>query len=338
MDLAKTTLSLLFLTVTFAACGQQPATTVSAADAEVTSPATTGNDEEPVLNEDESVTKQLSSADVITTTPRDDLSGLQPVVVSDLFSTDETTIVALFSGGAEPCHGFTATVFEEGDVVEVLVETGAPPEAATATCINQMFDYEMQVQLPSPLGERALEVHPDSWADGEDGAAVVESRDDLLNLRAVTIDRLAVADDDTTVKVWFIGGVPECYGARGTLTESDDVVEVLLEVGNPPDGADACNDIGIGSVMQLTLSEPLGSRSLVAHPDSSDGPSTAGGSEAEGVIGMTVDEAEAGLADAGMVLRIFWVDGEDQILTEDYREDRVNVAVEDGKIIESYIG
>jgi len=52
------------------------------------------------------------------------------------------------------------------------------------------------------------------------------------------------------------------------------------------------------------------------------------------VIGLDVDEAERVAADAGWVLRVARLDGEDLALTMDFRTDRVNVAVEDDIVTE----
>lgn len=52
----------------------------------------------------------------------------------------------------------------------------------------------------------------------------------------------------------------------------------------------------------------------------------------EVVVGMTVDEATKVAEGAGWVLRVSTLDGEGQMLTEDYSETRVNVAVEAGVV------
>ncbi|MEN9643355.1 MAG: hypothetical protein RL238_24 [Actinomycetota bacterium] len=52
----------------------------------------------------------------------------------------------------------------------------------------------------------------------------------------------------------------------------------------------------------------------------------------EVVVGMTLDEATKLAEGAGWVLRVSTLDGEGQMLTEDYRETRMNVAVEAGVV------
>ena len=52
------------------------------------------------------------------------------------------------------------------------------------------------------------------------------------------------------------------------------------------------------------------------------------------VIGLTVDEATKVLAGGGLTLRVVREDGVDLIVTEDFSETRVNVAVDAGTVTE----
>lgn len=364
MDISKTITSLICVVLIAASCGGPPPEQVTASGDDANAPRSEGeaptdgktpsdgdavdgetvddfpNDEEPEpLLVDDDVTESPAT-EVKTTTSRDDLIDPKPVVVYDLTTVDGSTVTALFSGGHEPCSGAKATVFDEGDVVEVLIEMGATPEAISATCPDSLVDYEMEIPLTTALADRALEIHIDSRADSEDGAILVSSRDDLENLRAIAIDELAVTDDGTAVKIWFTGGLEECYGSKGTLVETDEVVEVLLEVGTPPESTGACNDIGVYSVMKVQLSAPLGDRSLVAHPESDPNipPGSSGGQEVGDYVGLSLEEAEMRAADSGFAFRVFWVDGEDLVVTQDYNEGRMNVAIENGVVVEFYVG
>jgi hypothetical protein len=66
-------------------------------------------------------------------------------------------------------------------------------------------------------------------------------------------------------------------------------------------------------------------------------PATAGAGASAGsiedVVGMDVNSAESALADLGYEMRIVRLDGEDLAVTMDYREDRVNVEVEDDTVV-----
>jgi hypothetical protein len=56
------------------------------------------------------------------------------------------------------------------------------------------------------------------------------------------------------------------------------------------------------------------------------------------VVGKTVEEAEALCKSAGMRLRVTRTDGVAHIVTRDYRTDRVNVHLEQGKVVNATIG
>jgi hypothetical protein len=56
------------------------------------------------------------------------------------------------------------------------------------------------------------------------------------------------------------------------------------------------------------------------------------------IVGKTLDQAKALCESAGMRLRITREDGEAKIVTMDYRTDRVNVHLENGKVVKATIG
>ncbi len=59
---------------------------------------------------------------------------------------------------------------------------------------------------------------------------------------------------------------------------------------------------------------------------------------AESLVGMTVEEAEDAVTDAGLAFRVASTDGEAALLTTDYRTDRINVDVEDGEVVAARVG
>lgn len=56
--------------------------------------------------------------------------------------------------------------------------------------------------------------------------------------------------------------------------------------------------------------------------------------DATAVVGEPVAEAKQAAVDEGCQIRVAMRDGESLALTQDYRPDRVNVAVEDGEVTE----
>ncbi len=59
---------------------------------------------------------------------------------------------------------------------------------------------------------------------------------------------------------------------------------------------------------------------------------------ADAVVGMTEADAQAAVQEAGLQFRVLSVDGQPNMATTDYRVDRVNVDIEDGKVTKATIG
>lgn len=90
------------------------------------------------------------------TEARPDLISPQPAPISELERLDDRTIAVRYQNGSEPCSLADVTVEETPDTVEVALVTGLHPEAATMTCIALLVNYEIQVTLDEPLGDREL--------------------------------------------------------------------------------------------------------------------------------------------------------------------------------------
>lgn len=73
-----------------------------------------------------------------------------------LIASDGRTVLIRFWNGVPPCSGARASVTETATTVEVLLETGANPNAATMTCIALAGAYELAVPLDAPLAGRDL--------------------------------------------------------------------------------------------------------------------------------------------------------------------------------------
>ncbi len=96
--------------------------------------------------------------------------------------------------------------------------------------------------------------------------ARIEPTDDLVNPTVTEpTELLADPDDDSVVLVHFYGGVQDCYGARATVDETDEAVEVTLETGSRADAGDrACIEIAQAQELTVELDAPLGDRALTA--------------------------------------------------------------------------
>lgn len=91
-------------------------------------------------------------------TPRTDLEMLQIGVPAEIVvdPNDDSRLLIHFEGAAEPCSGAAVTVTETDTDVAIVFQIGLDPNAAAMSCIAQVFDYEIAVQLEAPLGERAI--------------------------------------------------------------------------------------------------------------------------------------------------------------------------------------
>jgi len=92
----------------------------------------------------------------------------------------------------------------------------------------------------------------------------IEPTDDLVSPTVTEPSELvADPDDDSVVLVRFYGGVQDCYGARVTVDESEEVVVITLETGSRADAGDrACIEIAEAQELAVELEAPLGDRAL----------------------------------------------------------------------------
>lgn len=74
--------------------------------------------------------------------------------------------------------------------------------------------------------------------------------------------------------------------------------------------------------------------SMVACTGKAKGAEGPGVFDATAIVGDPLSEAERAAAEQGCEIRVAVIDGEPQALTEDFRPDRVNVAIEDDEVTE----
>lgn len=91
-------------------------------------------------------------------TARTDLISLQSATPDEVVVNprNDRQLLVHFVGAAEPCSGAIVTVVESEDDVSVVLETGLDPNAAAMSCIAQVFDYEITVELDAPLDGRTI--------------------------------------------------------------------------------------------------------------------------------------------------------------------------------------
>ena len=172
----------------------------------------------------------------------------------------------------------------------------------------------------------------------------IEPMLDLLDPSPAQPDELLIAPDGRTVLVRFWNGVEPCSGARVTVTELGDTVEVVLETGANPNAATmTCIALAAAYEIAVPLAEPLGDRQLVAlvpaggEPPAND-PLDGAVFGTEQYLGLTLEEAEALAEVEQRPFRIGRIDDEFFALTEDYRPERVTVDIEAGVVVAAISG
>jgi hypothetical protein len=90
----------------------------------------------------------------------------------------------------------------------------------------------------------------------------VRPRPDLVDPHPVAWDNVDVVDQ-TTLDVFFYGGVEECYGLDHIdVKYGQDAVTVTVFEGRVP-GAGVCIEIAVYKVARLTLDEPVNGRKIL---------------------------------------------------------------------------
>lgn len=174
---------------------------------------------------------------------------------------------------------------------------------------------------------------PPKGTDEGTAWARIEPRSDLIGLRSSAIAEMLIdPDDDRTLLVRFWGGVTECYGATATvISQTPDEIVVMLEVGGVPfegDEDQACIEIALAQEIAVPLDQPADGATLTpVEPD-----------DADGYLGLSKDDAIGRAESEGRMWRIASEDGEQFILTMDYRPNRINFEVEAGFVTLAWMG
>lgn len=94
--------------------------------------------------------------------------------------------------------------------------------------------------------------------------ALVEPRDDLVDVAATPWESVAPVDDEqTTLAVAWTGGNETCFGLdRVEVEETDDAVTLTVYTGRV-DGIEVCTMEAVLTTTEVVLAEPLGPRSIL---------------------------------------------------------------------------
>ena len=199
--------------------------------------------------------------------------------------------------------------------------TVAPTPTPTPSPVDQVEDSSDDGVVPPP-GE--------SWKR-------LKSRDDLSNEQLLEPDAvLPGAGNSLLVRFW--GGAEPCFGARVQVTETDQVVEVLLVSGLAPGAASAvCIALAVAYEIEVPLSQPLGDREIAINQAAQPIPVPEVPDDAEFTtdqyLGLTQSEAEQLAAVEQRVLRTARIDDEYFGLTLDFDPSRVTIELEGGIVV-----
>ncbi|MHC6176763.1 hypothetical protein [Glutamicibacter sp. X7] len=118
-----------------------------------------------------------------------------------------------------------------------------------------------------PDAPTSTSLDPDAPSAPQSSAPGLVPRDDLQNEHYSAYNEVEVVDQQH-LRIHFISGTPECYGARAVVREEAEAVKVAVVVGNIPESADVCRDIGVVATLLVNLDQPLGTRKIVPLPES----------------------------------------------------------------------
>ncbi len=210
-------------------------------------------------------------------------------------------------------------------------------EAMPAIDEPAMDEPAMEEPAPEPLPAPAEEPAEEPAVDPVDGGAPVEPTEVTVTLVDVMADLWWANDVDGNV--WlipayrFIGDDGNWYTVPAVTDEymvETPTYDVPVEESMPTDGAGASGAAGSGVVVSPEVSEMLAPLDL-----SSVDPYVL--ESVQAIVDGSLAVSEEVFADAaatyGLEVRVVERDGEAMMVTEDYREDRINVAVVDGNVV-----
>ncbi len=162
----------------------------------------------------------------------------------ELGSTDSTDSTGSTDGAGATADELKEQVLE-GSATEDTEDTDDPPS-----------------DLVQPIDQPLPDAASDQWqrvADAVDPSQIVDAKPWAID------QALAVSADSAEVVVRFTAGNPPCTQARATVVETNETVEVSLEVGLHPNvAAMSCLAGTSGSEIVVPLEAPIGTRTVTA--------------------------------------------------------------------------
>ncbi|MGI9596815.1 MAG: hypothetical protein ACR2QK_11685 [Acidimicrobiales bacterium] len=104
----------------------------------------------------EDASADLPASDHTLTESHPELISAEKAAIDSVAAIDDRTLAVRYQNGSEPCSLANVTVTETEGSITVLLETGLHPNAAAMSCIAQVIDYEIRVELADPVGDREI--------------------------------------------------------------------------------------------------------------------------------------------------------------------------------------
>lgn len=168
---------------------------------------------------------------------------------------------------------------------------------------------------------------------------------EIVDPKPTTIDSIAILESyPEQIAVEFTAGDPACTAATAQAFGTETDVIITLEVGITTDALSrSCVAGQVPHSITIALDEGLDGRDVVltevgkekadeaiAEPEAQ--PFTAK------IIGLSEAKAEEAVVNEGLVWRVVARDGEDFPVTLEYLEERINVNIVDGVVVDATIG
>lgn len=94
----------------------------------------------------------------------------------------------------------------------------------------------------------------------------VESREDLENERVGSWTAHEIVDD-STIRVFFIGGDPKCFGSRAMVEESPSEIKIAVIHGSIPQAPENCTAVGASNAITVETEDKINERDIVPWDD-----------------------------------------------------------------------
>lgn len=229
-----------------------------------------------------------------------------------------TLAVLIAVGFLSACADYTTTGEPQDDQGQPVVEETAPTLAGTSWQLQAAEGGAVADASGSPItltfdestlsGQAAVNTYHAEYHAEEGGA---------LEIGPIASTKMAGSEEAMKAETAYFAALAEVDGFSMDAAElhltSHGTTTLAFEAAGATPGGSASGD-------------PLEAEAAKNQP------------VADSVVGMTEEEAEATVTDAGLVFRVVSVDGQPNLGTADYRTDRVNVEIVDGKVTEATIG